>query len=207
MEKPAAPQSSAFARGLRLGSLACFAAVLALIVCFGGTVLAKRHRLVGRDGKIHACYRVKGQPKGMVRVVRGGNYRCRRGERRMAWSVATTPGTTGATGAGGAAGAQGDSGTVAGPNEAALKTQIGELSVKVDALEKVLAGVSNEDLTKAVNAVPAVESLCENSAELNEQVNLVAEAVEGLGLNGVLTGIGGLLEIPPLPKPLGSFTC
>jgi hypothetical protein len=202
MAKSAALQSLSV-RGLRFGSLVLLLASL-VTVCFGGAAKAKPRSFVGRDGKIHACYRVKGKPKGMVRVVRGGHYRCHRGERRMAWSVATTTGTTGS---GGAAGAQGDSGTVAGPNEAALKTQIGELSARVEALEKILAGVSNEDLTKAVNAVPAVESLCENSEELNEQVDLVAEAVEGLGLNGALTGIGGLLEIPPLPKPLGPFAC
>jgi len=205
MENRAVPHS--VLRGLRFWSLVLLAS-LAVTACFGGTAFAKRS-LVGRDGKIHACYRVKGKPKGMVRVVRGGNYRCRRGERRMAWSVATVAGTTGATGASGGAGAEGDGGAASGANagEAALKTQIGELSLKVEALEKVLAGVSNEDLTKAVNAVPAVESLCENSAELNEQVNLIAEAVEGLGLNGVLTGIGGLLQIPPLPESLEPFSC
>jgi len=42
---------------------------------------------------------------------------------------------------------------------------------------------------------------------VTEQVNRVAEAVEGLGFNGIPTGIGGPLEIPPLPKALGQFSC
>src|SRR5690242_1537938 len=101
MEESAAPQGSS--RGLRSGSLVLLVATLTL-ACFGGTAAAKRQQLVGRDGKIHACYRVKGKPKGMVRVVRGGNYRCRRGERRMAWPIAVVAGGPGAKGDPGAAG-------------------------------------------------------------------------------------------------------
>ncbi|HEX7244171.1 MAG TPA: hypothetical protein VF245_01225 [Solirubrobacterales bacterium] len=195
-------------------------ASLLVVACFCGTASAKRLSLVGSDGKIHACYRVKGKPKGMVRVVRGGAYRCRRGERRMAWPVAVVAGAPGAPGAKGDPGAAGAPG--AGSDDAVLKTQITELTARVGALEGVLAGItnedltgmlatleglSNEDLTNAVNAVPAVESLCENSEELNEQVNLVAEAVEGLGLNGTLKTLGGLLLIPPLPEALEPFSC
>jgi len=70
-----------------------------------------------------------------------------------------------------------------------------------------LKGLDNEELTSAVNALPAIESLCTQSEGLTEQVNLVGEAVEGLGLNGVLTGLGGLLVVPPLPEPLAPFSC
>lgn len=208
MEEPAAPQRSSLSSGLRAGSLLILGAAFALAVCFGGTALAKRHQLVGRDGKIHACYRVKGKPRGMVRVVRGSRHRCRRGERRMAWAIATVtgaPGSPGATGAQGDPGAAGTAGTSA--DDAALKAQIGELTLKVDALEGVLAGITNEELTEAVNVLPSVESLCAQSEELTEQVNLLAGAVEGLGLNGILTGLGGLLEIPPLPTALEPFSC
>ena len=141
----------------------------------------------------------------MVRVVRSGNYRCRRGERRMAWSAATVAGAPGAKGDPGTVGTPGASGASA--DDTLLKAQISELTSRVSALESVLAGITHEELTEAVNAVPAVESLCENSEELNEQVNLVAEAVEGLGLNATLKTLGGLLVIPPLPEALEPFSC
>jgi hypothetical protein len=36
-------------------------------------------------------------------------------------------------------------------------------------------------------------------------VTLLAEVVKGLGLNGALKTLGGLLEIPTLPEPLKPF--
>jgi len=67
--------------------------------------------------------------------------------------------------------------------------------------------VTNSDLRALVKSLPAIESICEQSEALTEQVNLVAGVVKGLGLNGVLTTLGGLLEIPELPEPLGNFSC
>jgi hypothetical protein len=53
---------------------------------------------VGQDGQIHACYRVKGKPKGGPRVVSSAKKRCKSGERKVTWSVAGTGGQVGAGG-------------------------------------------------------------------------------------------------------------
>lgn len=170
---------------------------------------AKRHPLVGGDGKIHACYRVKGKPKGNLRVVRSHKVRCRRGERKVAWAVATVPGPAGADGAQGTVGSQGAAGDAGAQSAVTTKLteQVDSLSTRIDGLEATLAGVTNADLLAAVDSLPAIDSLCEQSEGLTEQVNLLAGAVEGLGLNSALTILGGLIEIPPLPAALEPFSC
>jgi hypothetical protein len=197
--------------------LASLAAAAMLLACLAGSAAAQGP--VGKDGQIHACYRVKGKPKGELRVVPSAKAHCRRGERKTTWSVTSSSGS-----AGGSQGAQGQSGAngSAGSDEAALKAQVGALTLKVQALEGILQGITNgdltgllatlqgldnESLTSAVNSLPATEALCEQSEALTEQVNLVAGVVEGLGLNGVLTGLGGLLVVPTLPTALAPFNC
>jgi hypothetical protein len=88
--------------------------VLLLAVLAGS---ASAHKIVGRDGKIHACYKVKGKPRGALRAVRG-RAKCRRGERKVAWTVAGAQ-----SGAAGLAGAPG------------TDAAIGALSARMDALE------------------------------------------------------------------------
>ena len=56
-----------------------------LLACFGAVATAAPP--VGKDGQIHACYRVKGKPKGSLRVVPSAKKRCKRGERKVTWSV------------------------------------------------------------------------------------------------------------------------
>jgi len=163
---------------------------------------ASPHKIVGRDGKIHACYRVKGKPKGALRVVRSRKVRCRRGERKVAWAVAAVSGPAGAGGAQGGQGAEGSQGDTA--LSAKLTEQINSLSTRIDGLESTLAGVTNADLLAAIDSLPAIDSLCEQSEDLTEQVNLLGDAVGGLELEGVL---GGLLKIPALPEPLEPFSC
>lgn len=175
--------------------------VLALLV---SAPAASTHKLVGRDGKIHACYRVKGKPKGALRVVRSHKVRCRRGERKVAWAVATVSGPAGADGARGMQGAEGTQ------SDSALTTklteQVNALSTRIDSLEATLAGVTNADLLAAIDSLPAIDSLCEQSEDLTEQVNLLGDAVGGLGLSPALDAIG-LLEIPALPEELEPFSC
>jgi len=160
-----------------LGALLAF--VLLALVGFAGSASA---RPLAKDGKIHACYRVKGKPKGAMRVVRSTHSRCRRGERKVSWAI-----SGGAQSA--SAGAAGKDGAAASSDESNLKAQVEALSLRVQTLEGTL------------------QKTCEQSEALTEQVNLLAEVVEGLGLNGALTGIGGLLMIPALPEPLAPFTC
>lgn len=159
---------------------------------------------VGKDGKIRVCYRVKGKPKGDMRVLLGKRKGCRNGERKMIWSAVSasnqsqgSSGQAGPAGAGsqGAAGEDGSSGS----NEAVLKTQVATLSLQVEALEKTLQGVtngdltgalstlqglSNEDLLGAVEAVPVLTSAC---TTLTDQSNELGDGFEGL--IGVLTGV------------------
>lgn len=195
---------------------------------------------VGKDGKIHACYRVKGKPKGSLRIVPAKQKRCKRGERKVAWNASSmtgVPGVNGTVGTTGSsqAGANGANGTD-GSTEAGLKTQVASLNVKIDSLEKTLEGVTNgdlvgslqtlegldnedllgavdavegltnDDLTEAVQSAPLVGALCDQNEALTEQIDLIAGVVGGLGLSPALEALG-LLEIPELPDPLGSFSC
>ncbi|MFL5900018.1 MAG: hypothetical protein ACJ75S_02295 [Solirubrobacterales bacterium] len=186
---------------LRATSIFLLSGVMLFVAC-GGT--ASAHKVVGRDGMIHACYLVKGKPRGRLRVVRG-RARCHRGERKVAWVV------KGAFGLPGVDGTQGSQGMTSDPTQSALDpvlvAQLNSLSARIDALEATLAGVANSDLLALVKSLPALESVCEQSEALTEQVNLVAEVVEGLGLNGALKTLGGVLEIPELPEPLATFSC
>lgn len=168
-----------------------------LLSGLGDSASARRHPLIGGDGKIHACYRVKGKPRWNLRVVRSRKTRCRRGERKVAWAATAVPGPAG-TG-----GAQGMPGT--GGSQSALTTklteQVNSLSTRVDSLEATLQNVTNEDLTAAIDSLPLVESLCEQSEDLTKQVNLLGGAIGDLGLSAPLEAIG-VLEIPELPEPL-----
>jgi len=192
---------------LRVVPIALLAALAAL--AFGiAPAAAKRHALIGRDGKIHGCYRVKGKPKGMLRVVRARHYRCRRGERKVSWSVVAKSGATGTPGAPGVQGSAGQPGTQS-TSETKLVEQIDSLTNRVEGLEGLLAGLTNEGLKEAVGAVPDVEQLCAQTPVLAGQANALQEVIENLGLNSVLTTLGGLLEISGLPTSLnvGEFGC
>jgi hypothetical protein len=194
---------------------------LAALLLAGLVETAAARPLVGKGGQIHACYKVKGKPRGTLRVVPGARSHCRRGERKVAWTVAGAVGETGGSGAAGSQGGQGSQGAAGqggtqGPVGATLSEQVGSLSSRVESLEGTLLGISHTDLTgvlgtvqnldnnqlkDAVAALPSVESLCTQSKQLAEQVNLVQDVVGGLGLEPALELIG-LLEIPELPDEL-----
>ncbi len=179
---------------------------------------------VGKDGAIHACYKVKGKPKGTLRVV-GAQKRCKRGERKVVWSAAGQNGSSGSAGQNGSSGSgqTGQTGTngTSSPNEVALKTEIASLNVKIEGLEKILGGLTNgdllgvvntvkgldnADLTETVKALPLVSSLCLQVPLLTEQNNLLRTVIGGLGLSAPLEAIG-LLKIPALPAALDPFNC
>ncbi len=179
----------------------------------------------GQDGKVHACYRVKGKAKGAMRVV-PANRKCRRGERQLAWDVGSTA-STGAQGTSGAQGSQGSPGAVgtagangsAGPGVATLETKIVSLTSQVGVLEKVLEGVDdgelsnvlatlggldNEDLTKAVDSVPALNSLCTQASLLTGGLNSLNSGIDGLAVLG-LPGLS--LGTSSLPAALSPYAC
>ncbi len=162
---------------------------------------------VGKDGKIHACYRVKGKPKGSLRIVPAKQKRCKRGERKVAWSASSmtgvpgvsgtagnTGGQSGSNGSNGAGGTNGTNGT-----EVALKNQITDLTLKLEGLEGILSGVTHSDLLGVLgtlkgvnnggllNAVDAVKGL--TNGELLDAVG----TVEGL-TNGDLLGAVGVTK-------------
>lgn len=222
-------------------------AMLATAMLFAAlTASASAMPLIGKDGKIHACYRVKGTPKGGLRVVPSAKTRCKRGERKVSWvtagassqSAVGQPGSSGTSGSSGVSGAAGSQGAAGAPGStAALSTQIGSLSLKLEALEDTLKGINNGELTgvlnklngvgggeltgalsavkgltnleltEAVDTVPVVESLCTQTDALTSNLNDLGAAVEGLGLNGVLHALGGVLEISGVPNPLTNTSC
>ncbi len=202
--------------------LAALAVASLLLAALASSAVARGP--VGRDGRIHACYRVKGKPKGAMRVVRSARAHCRRGERKVSWSIASMPGPAGQNGQNGQgqvgqSGAAGSAGTTS--KEATLQTEVAGLTLKVESLEGVLEGVGHESLTNALSAVgglsngelteavglaPVVETLCTQNEELGEQINLISGVVEGLGLSPALEAIG-LLQIPALPADLPPLGC
>ncbi len=201
-------------------ALGAMALALSMFLVFAGSAGAAP---VAKNGTVNACYRVKGKAKGAMRVVPAGK-KCRRGEKKLAWSVAGPPGASGPAGAKGAAGDNGANGAAGSPgpsNEAALQAKIAGLTLKLEGLEGILQGVTNGDLTGAVGklsgvtglqlnetvaALPVVDSLCTQASTLTSQADLLRGVVGGLGLSPALAAIG-LLTIPALPTALGPFTC
>lgn len=185
-------------------SLLLLMALCAFVLCTSSPASAAG--IVGKDGKIHACYKAKGKGKGTLRVIRSAKAKCPKKWKKVAWyargpmSPATigVPGPQGPPGATGATGPQGAKGETGAPgrnenlvlNE--LEDKVTELLTKVKALEAL---------------VPAVSALCTQASTLTTQVNSLEDAFEGLKLNAVLTTLGGLLEIPTLPGSLPSFSC
>jgi hypothetical protein len=179
--------------------LASLAAVAMLLACLAGSAAAQGP--VSKDGQIHACYRVKGKPKGALRVVSSARTHCRRGERKTAWSAASS---SNSIAGGGSQGTQGQSGAngSAGSDEAALKAQIGALTLKVQALEGVLQGITNGDLTgmlatlngvtnpellSAIGSVPLVEEVCSQTEELTGRSNSLLGLLDTLDALNVLS--------------------
>jgi hypothetical protein len=206
-----------------------------------------------KNGKILACYKVKGKPKGSLRVLFKGK-KCKRGERRVAWTAADTVGPPGASGQTGESGHSAPASP--GSESAILESKVAALTLKVESLEQALAGfegldedlggvlskvqglegglngvqgdlsdvegglgnvegglgnvqatlagVTNGELTKAVDVAPAVEPLCEQASDLTAGLNLLNTGIEGLEIlgNPLLS-----LDMSSLPEPVGAFTC
>jgi len=182
--------------GGRLVAVPLAAAALLLAGLVGSAPAAK---VVGADGKVYACYQVKqgkGKQKGSVRLVTK-NAHCRRGERKVNWNVTGPPGAAGQNGAPGAVGPPGPAGS------SGLEKQVTELTAKVETLEATLAGISNLDLTGALDNVDA---LCDQTEDLTEQANGIVGSLDDAGLGGIIPG-GLELLIPSLPGELSPFSC
>jgi hypothetical protein len=173
---------------------------------------ASAARLVGKDGRVYACYRVKGKHRGAVRLVRKRKH-CRHGERRVHWSVAGRPGSPGApgarglpgpTGASGPPGTQGERGPSGLESSRELVERIDALTTRVEALEGVLQGVTNTGLLAATAATPSVEALCGQAATLTDRYNDLTGSVGGLA---TILDTLSVLELPTVPAAIPSFAC
>jgi hypothetical protein len=162
----------------------------------------KARFLARRQGR---RYKVKGKPKGTLRVV-GVQKRCKRGERKVVWNAAGQGGQSGSAGQNGSSGSgqQGRAGSngTSSPNEVALKTEIASLNVKVDGLEKVLEGITHGDLTgvlstlngvtnpelqNAIGSVPLLEEVCGQTEELTGRSNSLLGLLDTLDALNVLS--------------------
>ena len=174
----------------RLAPTVVLAAAATLLVGLVGTAGAAAP--VGKDGQIHACYRVKGKPKGSLRVVPSAKKHCKRGERKVTWDVAGSAGQTGTSGqsgsGGGGSGQTGQAGATGSPggNEAALQSKIANLNLKLEGLEGILAGITHGDLVGALGTLNGV-----NNAKLLGAVNAV-QGLDNTQLTDAVNAVTGL---------------
>jgi len=116
-------------------------------------------------------------------------------------TVATVEGTV--AGLGGAVGTvQGSLGGLKG-TVTGLEGSLGGVEGGLKALETNVAGVKGTVKTLQ----DTVAGSCSQLTAVTSQVNKVSTAVGGLSLNSALTLLGGLLNVPVLPKALDPYTC
>jgi hypothetical protein len=153
-----------------------------------------------KNGKINACYKVRGKRKGSMRLLAGKGH-CKRGERKLSWSVAGTTGPQGATGVQGGEGSQGstgpqgnpgakgESGSAGGSTLASLETKVASLNVEVQALEDLLEGVSTGDLSGVVNKLNGITGT--QLGDAVSSVPIVSSLVPKVtSVEGLLSGVG-----------------
>ncbi len=174
--------------------------------------------MVAKDGKIFACYKAKGKKKGQVRLV-AKRAKCKSGERRTTWNQVGVGGAQGAAGRDGAGGTNGGTdllATVRAQTQTIklLQSQVSTMLSRTASLESKLNGVNAGQLSALTGMIPGltglipqVNALCTQVPLLNTQLNLLHGVIGGLGLNSVLTVLGGLLSIPSLPAVLAPFNC
>lgn len=211
--------------GSRIGTLAL--ALLATAALCAAVIVgaASGASLVGKNGRVYACYKAKGKRKGAVRLV-AKNAHCRKGEKKVSWSVAGPAGESGQSGENGSNGGNGEGGN-GGEKGAAgtpsLEKQVQSLTSKLTSLESVLKGITNTELLgalgklqgisptqlqEAVASVTKVNALCSQTSELTTQSNALGKAIGGLKLINVLPPLEiGLEKAVPIPNPLSSFAC
>jgi hypothetical protein len=206
--------------GSRIGMLA-LALLAAAALCVVAVVgQADGAKLVGKDGRVYACYKAKGKRKGAVRLVTK-NGKCHKGEKKVSWGAAPgAPGENGQNGENGVGG-EGGAGGEKGASAAGLEKQVQSLTSKVTQLESVLKGITNTDLTgmltklqgisptqlqEAISSVGKVNELCSQASKLTSQSNALGQTLGGLELLGGLPALE-LKKSVPLPTPLSTFAC
>lgn len=166
--------------------------------------------IVGKDGKIHACYKAKGRGKGTLRVVRSAKAKCPKKWKKTSWyasgpagpqGASGAPGGNGETGTNGSSGLPGTTGTV---TVKALEGKVTELLTKVQSLETILKGINNQQLQEAIAAVPVVGELCTQATALTGKSGELGTALGGLST--VLDTLT-ILALPSIPTALPPFSC
>lgn len=203
--------------GSRAGALVA-ALLIAAALCAALATDVGAAKLVGKNGRVYACYKAKGKSKGAVRLVTKKSH-CRHGEKKISWNVAGPAGEAGQSGENGSNGEAGQGGETGTAGMKTLEQRVTQLTNKLTSLESVLKGITNTELLgalsklqgisgtqlqEAVAKVPVVNTLCTQTAKLTEQSNAMGSAVEGITLLGSM-----LLElvIPELPVALPKFSC
>lgn len=204
--------------GPRPSELAVFLLALCAFVVLTSSP-ASAASLVGKDGKIHACYKVKGKAKGSLRVVRSAKAKCPKKWKKVSWYASGPAGPQGESGASGGSGETGTNGSngLPGTNATAtvvkgLENNVTELLNKVASLETILAGINNQQLKEAIAGIAktealeaAVGSLCMQASALTEQSNEMDSAFEAL--NTTLDTLVALFNPVSLPAALPSYSC
>ena len=206
--------------GSRIGTLVL--ALLAAAALCAAVIVGEAGgaTLVGKDGRVYACYKAKGKHKGAVRLVAKSAH-CRKGEKKVSWSVAGPSGENGSNGENGAGGEGGAGGEKGSTGRQGLEKQVQQLTNKVTSLESVLKGITNTELLgalsklqgisgtqlqEAVASVANVKALCTQASVLTTQANALGSALGGLKLGGLIP-LGLELLAPAVPKALEPFGC
>jgi hypothetical protein len=214
MKESAVLQGSGGRRfGVLLVALLAGAALFSMVLAGG----AGASRLVGKNGKVFACYRTKGKARGAVRLVAQHKH-CGKGEKKISWNVT---GKRGSSGQDGESAPGGETGAAGGPGASGLEQQVTTLTSKVAALEGILKGVTNADLTgvlaklqgvsgtqlkEAVTSIADVNALCAQATALTSQANALGTTIGGIGLGGTIPLLLKLV-VPPVPAALAPFGC
>jgi hypothetical protein len=195
---------------IRLATVVVLTVLAVVLLVAWTSAPASARSIVAKDGRIHACYKVKGKAKGTLRVVPSAKVRCPRGWKKTAWNASGTPGAAGENGGNGvgepgSGGGNGASGTAAtNAKVSSLESKVTELLAKLKSLESILAGVTNTQLKEAIGNVPVVATLCAEAKKLNEQSNGLGTALGAV--NTILDPLT-LLPLPAIPAALPAFQC
>lgn len=205
--------------GSRIGTVA-LALLAATALCAAVIVGQAGGALVGKDGRVYACYKAKGKRKGAVRLV-AKKAKCHKGEKKVSWGVSGQSGENGQNGENGGNGEGGAGGEKGATSLGGLEKQVQSLTSKLSTLESVLKGINPGDLTgvisklqgisptqlqEAVSSVTKVNALCSQTSELTSQSNALGKTIGGLGLLNNLPPLE-LTKAVPIPNPLSSFAC
>ncbi|MBS1892025.1 MAG: hypothetical protein JST59_12080 [Actinobacteria bacterium] len=206
--------------GISARRLAVLTLVMLAAVALWAAAPAGAAKLVGKDGKVYACYKAKGKSKGAVRLV-PKKAKCKRGEKKISWGSAGPAGTPGQSGENGSNGESGAAGETGAAGVKGLESKVQSLTNKVTALEGILQGITNTDLLgvvsklqgisptqlqEAVAAVANVKALCTQARVLTTRANELGGLFGGIELGGVIPSLLKLV-VPAAPAPLQQFGC